>query len=74
MSKPRDPLLLVKILRFLKYVLVKQTLKYSLMIRLQVPLQQPCYDFSFLQTLGFAELPRGLTAAGPNNSPKHPSR
>ena len=26
------------------------------MIRLQVPLQQPCYDFSFLQTLGFAEL------------------
>ena len=31
------------------------------MIRLQVPLQQPCYDFSFLQTLGFAGLPRAVS-------------
>lgn len=32
------------------------------MILPQVPLRQPCYDFSFLQTIRFAELPCVRTA------------
>ena len=47
---------------------------FALMIQLQVPLQQPCYDFSFFQALRFAELRSGLADQTPDNSPKHPSQ
>lgn len=66
---PRDPLILM--IFFFKKFLVEVKLKkfFDLMIRLQVPLQQPCYDFSFLQTLGFAELLNIFADVNPNNSP-----
>ena len=40
------------------------------MIRPQVPLRQPCYDFSFLQTGRLAELPAGRSGqlASPSKS------
>lgn len=44
------------------------------MIRPQVPLRQPCYDFSFLQTGRLAGFRALLTQHPPNNSPVRPSR
>lgn len=44
------------------------------MIRPQVPLRQPCYDFSFLQTGRLAELRGALARTPPDSSPVRPSR
>ena len=44
------------------------------MIRPQVPLRQPCYDFSFLQTGRLAEFRDALARTPPDSSPVRPSR
>lgn len=44
------------------------------MIQPQVPLRQPCYDFSFLQTGRLAELPPQREQRSPDSSPVRPSR
>lgn len=44
------------------------------MIRPQVPLRQPCYDFSFLQTGRLAGLRDALARVSPGSSPVRPSR
>lgn len=44
------------------------------MIRPQVPLRQPCYDFSFLQTGRLAGLRGALARVSPGSSPVRPSR